>query len=178
MLCKPRANRYVFGLIDRLAIPIIAVCFPSPQYCDTYMGVLDPTDLPAPGNERPVRLRVLIVEDLVDAAESLAKVLRHLGCDVLTAHDGATAVSRAITFQPQLVTIDLGLPGMSGYELARQLRSLPQFKGTYFAALSGHAGAVARQQALDDGCDCHIIKPASVPQLQQLLADVAARLER
>jgi CheY-like chemotaxis protein len=141
------------------------------------MDVSDPTRSPVEPSRRTARLRVLIVEDLFDAAESLAKVLRHLGCDVLTAHDGATALSRANTFQPQLITIDLGLPGMTGYELAQQLRQQPQFKSTYLAALSGHGEAAAKQRALDEGCDCHIIKPASVPQLQQLLADVGARLE-
>lgn len=116
-------------------------------------------------------LRVLVVDDLVDAAVTMARLLKLLGCDVQTANDGHAALAIADQFVPEIVLLDLGLPGMDGFEVARQLRARPHGAKTWIVAISGYGHATARQEALAAGCDDHLLKPVGVDQLQAILTE-------
>jgi CheY-like chemotaxis protein len=112
-------------------------------------------------------LRVLVVDDNVDAAESLAELLRDLGHSVRVAHDGPSAIDLALRLRPQLVLLDIGLPEMDGYEVARRLRS--QGVQSTLVALTGYGEARHRRLALDAGFDDHVTKPVDLHRLESLL---------
>jgi signal transduction histidine kinase/ActR/RegA family two-component response regulator len=113
--------------------------------------------------------KILVVDDNADAAEALAECLRLMDHGVLTARDGASAIELALLESPDWVILDIGLPEMDGYELARRLRSMPQLSRTTFVALTGYSeeGDVAR--ARQSGFDHHLAKPLDLPQLAALL---------
>ena len=121
-------------------------------------------------------LRILVVEDNEDAAESLAELLRLLGHDVEVALDGASALALVARRPPDVVISDLGLPGaVDGYELARRLRAQPGLGRVRLVALSGYANDDARQRSRLAGFDAHLAKPPDLAQLQNcLLAAPAA----
>jgi CheY-like chemotaxis protein len=126
-----------------------------------------------PGTARePGRRRVLIVEDNVDAAETLRDVLELDGHEVAVAFRGTDGLADARTLQPDVVLCDLGLPGLDGYEVARALRADPACAGIFLVALSGYALPEDRQRALDAGFDRHLAKPVDPDELMRLLADV------
>jgi len=111
--------------------------------------------LPAAGPSR----RVLVVDDNVDAAESSAFLLRFAGHEVEVAHDGEAALSAVRNFRPELVLLDIGLPGLNGYEVARELRSRPEGEGVILAAVTGYGQDDDRRRARDAGFDYHLTKP-------------------
>jgi len=126
-------------------------------------------DVP-PGGPAPPR-RVLVVDDNADAAESLALLLRLRGHDVRTAHTGQAALEAAGAFVPEVVLLDLGLPGgPSGYELAPLLRGLPGMGDALLAALTGHGQGKDRRRSYAAGFDAHLSKPADPDALDALLA--------
>jgi CheY-like chemotaxis protein/two-component sensor histidine kinase len=104
--------------------------------------------------------RVLVVDDNVDAAESIAVLLRMEGHEVKTVSDGHQALASSQVFAPSVVVLDIGLPGMDGYELARRLRQLPQTREALFIALTGYGQKEDRAQAAAAGFEHHFIKPA------------------
>jgi CheY-like chemotaxis protein len=114
-------------------------------------------------------LRVLIVDDLVDAALTMAQLVRLLACEVKTAHDGPTALQIAAGYAPEIVLLDLGLPGIDGYEVARRLRADRATERSLIIALSGYGHAAARDEAAQAGCDEHWLKPARIEQLIALI---------
>ena len=93
------------------------------------------------------KLRLLVVDDNEDAAESLAMLLRLQGHDVRVAHDGVTALEAADYFLPALIFLDIGMPGMDGYEVARRLRKMPALQNTVLAALTGWGQAEDRRRS-------------------------------
>jgi DNA-binding response OmpR family regulator len=113
--------------------------------------------------------RILIVDDNVDAAASLAEVLRLSGHEVRVAHDGAWALKDAQAFRPEFVFLDLGLPGMDGFQLARSLRREAGLESARLLALTGDGHAEAREEALLAGCDQFILKPMDPAFLDSLL---------
>jgi len=115
--------------------------------------------------------KVLVVDDNVDAAETLAEMLRLLGHEVSVAHDGVAAIEVASTSPPQLALLDLGMPVMDGYELARRLRALPQLGGVSLVALTGYGTERERERALQSGFDRHLVKPLDPALLARLLDD-------
>ncbi len=117
-----------------------------------------------------LRRRVLIVEDNADARESLQLLLQLAGHDVETAEDGLIGLQKLTTLRPDVALIDLGLPGIDGYDLARRLRALPEARAMRLIALSGYGQAEDRRRALDAGFDMHITKPVDPDRLQRLLA--------
>ena len=125
------------------------------------------TELPAPGPESS--LRVLVVDDNADAAESLAVLLRLMGHDVRLAEEGRTALALADAFDPQLVLMDIGLPGMSGYEIATALRQRPHMREATLVAVTGWGQDADRQRARDNGFDHHLTKPVEPELLQKIL---------
>jgi PAS domain S-box-containing protein len=116
--------------------------------------------------------RVLVVDDNRDAANLLAEALGAAGYVTRTAYDAATALEAARSFQPAVALLDLGLPVMDGYELARQIRQTPEAGGIRLVAVTGYGQAAHRDQAREAGFDDHLVKPidvAAVPGLLQRL---------
>ncbi len=126
------------------------------------------------GDEPLPRLRVLVVDDNEDAAASLALLLRTYGQDVCTAHDGAGALAEIAGFGPQVVFLDIGLPDMSGYDVARRVRAGETGCTPVLVALTGWGQEHDVRRALEAGCDHHVIKPAPASRLRSILAVVAA----
>jgi signal transduction histidine kinase/ActR/RegA family two-component response regulator len=114
-------------------------------------------------------LRVLVVDDNVDAAESLGLVLDALGMERRVAHGGWEGLALAQAFRPDVALLDLGMPGLDGYGLARRLRADPRHAGLVLAALTGWSGPEDRRAGLEAGFDHHITKPADVQALTALL---------
>lgn len=115
--------------------------------------------------------RILVVDDNVDSAESLALFLTLKGHEVRTAHDGQHAIEAVRTFAPAVVLLDIGLPGISGYEVARRLRDNPELRKTFLVALTGYGQAEDLRRAKEAGFDHHLVKPAN-PALGSKLRSV------
>ncbi len=133
-----------------------------------------PAEAPSPSVEPPAadarRIhRILVVDDNVDAAESLAMLLRLDGHDVTIAHDGVRALEAAESAQPGVVLLDIGLPGMDGYEVCRRLRAAGHTR-TRVIALTGYGQDKDKQLAMDAGFDEHTVKPVEFGRLIKLLA--------
>lgn len=122
------------------------------------------------------RVRVLLVEDNPDSAMSMAELLRHMAAEVLVAFDGAQALAQAPGFGPQLVLLDIGLPGMSGYEIAARLRALLPASAR-LVALTGYGAPEDQARARAAGFDEHLVKPASAQALERAL-NLAATAHR
>lgn len=118
--------------------------------------------------QRPLNL--LLVDDNVDAVESLAMLLRQAGHDVTTAYEAESALRALDRRAPDLAVLDIGLPGVDGYELARAIRARPQMKDIVLVALTGYGQPEDRGRAHEAGFDHHLIKPASFAELHGLLA--------
>jgi signal transduction histidine kinase len=116
-------------------------------------------------------LRVLVVDDNADAAESLAWLLKQGKHDVRVAHDGRRAVELAQEFRPQAVVLDLGLPELDGYEVARQLRQSDETRGTLLIALSGYGQDEHRRRSSEAGFDYHLVKPVDFAALRRILVE-------
>jgi signal transduction histidine kinase/DNA-binding response OmpR family regulator len=126
---------------------------------------------PAPSAQRaPESLRVLIVDDNHDAANTLAEVLRQYGHAVEALYDGAAALPAALRFAPHAILLDLAMPGQDGYETARELRSAGATASTLLIALSGYGQPRDRARSQEAGFDAHLVKPVDIEQLVALLA--------
>lgn len=112
--------------------------------------------------------RVLVVDDNVDAADTLAQLLSLMGHEVQTAYRGTDALTNATAFVPDIVFLDIGLPDITGYEVARQLRTLPALDNTLLVALTGYGQVQHRQEAMNAGFNQHFAKPVDFEQLAQL----------
>jgi signal transduction histidine kinase/ActR/RegA family two-component response regulator len=118
-------------------------------------------------------LRVLIVEDNLDAAEMLDMAVSQLGHATRLAHDGATAIACAGQFSPDVILLDIGLPVMNGYAVARALRAQPEFANVHIAAVTGWGQDEDRRKAREAGFDSHFTKPLAPATVEDLLAGVA-----
>lgn len=127
-------------------------------------------DFPAETSTGLPRKRILVVDDNHDSADSLARMLAVLGNDLLTAYHGAEAVEVADKSHPDLAFIDIGLPDVDGYEVARQIRSRPWGKRTVLVALTGWGKEEARRRSTEAGFDHHLVKPAEIDTLSAILA--------
>jgi signal transduction histidine kinase/CheY-like chemotaxis protein len=121
-------------------------------------------------------LRVLIVEDNLDAAEMLELAVSRLGHITRLAHDGAIAITTATEFAPDVIFLDIGLPVMNGYAVARTLRGMRDFNHVHIAAVTGWGQEEDRRKAREAGCDGHFTKPLSPAMLEELLATIAQRI--
>jgi signal transduction histidine kinase/BarA-like signal transduction histidine kinase len=115
------------------------------------------------------RRHILVVDDNVDAAEALAELMREYGHDVSTAHDGRAAVDAARAHSPDLVLLDISMPDMDGYEVAKRLRGELALHDATLIALSGYGEERHRQLAREAGFDRHVTKPVDAAKLEQLL---------
>jgi CheY-like chemotaxis protein len=114
--------------------------------------------------------RVLVIEDNEDSRLSLRELIRRLGHEVHEARDGVTGVETAIALAPDLALVDIGLPGIDGYEVARRLREHPVGKRLRLVALTGYGLPEDRERAVAAGFDLHLVKPVDPQQLAALLA--------
>ena len=130
-------------------------------------------DNPIPATD-PHYYRLLVVDDNEDAAESLAILLRVQGHDVMTAHDGPSALRVADLFRPALVFMDIGMPSMDGYEVARRIRATPELAGTVLVALTGWGQQEDRRRSIDSGFDHHVVKPVDPLTLTQIVGGLAS----
>jgi CheY-like chemotaxis protein len=112
---------------------------------------------------------VLVVDDNQDAAESVALLLRLWGHEVRTAHEGVSALKAARSYLPEVVLLDLGLPGLDGYEVARQLRGEQGEGPLLIVAMTGYGQDEDRRRSREAGFDHHLVKPVDPHTLQGLL---------
>ena len=115
-------------------------------------------------------LRVLVVDDNADTAASLAFLLEAWGHEARVAHDGPSAILAARAFRPGAILLDVGLPHLDGFEVARRLRSLPEFAQTPIIASSGYDGEEHRRRASEVGITLYLVKPIDPWRLADLLA--------
>ena len=133
------------------------------------------TALTTQPDEEPVRQavatghRLLVVDDNKDAASSLAILLRLHGHEVRVVHDGAAALAAADSYRPEMIFLDIGMPGMDGYEVARRLRRRPGSDSVVLAALTGWGQLADRQRSKDAGIDHHLVKPVDSQALEDVL---------
>ncbi len=118
--------------------------------------------------------RVLLIDDNIDAAESLAQLLALSGHDARIAGDGMRGLALAADFRPEVVFCDLGLPGMSGYDVAKALRSTPFGRDIVIAALTGYGQPGDREKTAQAGFDAHLVKPVDPSVIESFLDDCAA----
>ncbi|HYU35621.1 MAG TPA: response regulator [Thermoanaerobaculia bacterium] len=118
-------------------------------------------------SEGPAQRRILVVDDNRDSAESLALLLELQGHEAQIAFEGPAALAIARTFNPDFVLLDIGLPGMDGYEVARRLRE--EGSASRLVALTGYGLDEDRQRSLDAGFDDHLVKPVSLEDLARIL---------
>jgi PAS domain S-box-containing protein len=140
-----------------------------------------PTGAPAPpppsrASWRP--LLILVIEDNVDAAQTVADVLRLEGHTVHVATDGRSGLAKARALGPEVIVCDIGLPDVDGYELARELRADPRLRSTRLVALSGYAQPEDRRRAEEAGFDAHLGKPARLEELSEVIAGGATSAPR
>jgi CheY-like chemotaxis protein len=118
----------------------------------------------------PTGRRVLVVDDNRDSADTLAMIVRSWGHDVRTGYSGQQGLREALQFLPETCLLDLGMPGMSGLELASRLRQEPTTAGAVLVAVSGWGDPESRQKAKKAGFDHHFLKPADLNALHEVLA--------
>lgn len=113
--------------------------------------------------------RILVVDDNQDATETMSMLLTLSGHQVQVAVDGETALETAAEFKPEIILLDVGLPGMHGYEVAERLRSLPENKNVVIIALTGYGQEQDRRRAKEAGFDFHFVKPVDFEKLESLV---------
>jgi PAS domain S-box-containing protein len=129
---------------------------------------------PPPGARAGRSKRILVVDDSEDIAETLARLLELSGHEVTVAHDGPAALAEAEKIAPEVILLDIGMPGMNGYELARRLRQHPRTCGAALAALTGYGQPSDHERTSEAGFDAHFVKPVDVDALTAFLQNTEA----
>ncbi|HEV3168289.1 MAG TPA: CHASE3 domain-containing protein, partial [Isosphaeraceae bacterium] len=129
------------------------------------------TSQPTPSREQSSHQgsRILIVDDNRDLARGLAKLLRLLGHETESAHDGPSGIEAVRAYRPEVILLDIGLPGMDGYEVARRLRMEEGLRDTLIIAISGYGQEEDRRRSREAGMDHHLVKPVDVKTLMDLI---------
>ena len=134
-----------------------------------------PYAIPAEIVESPTRsLKVLVVDDNVDAAKGMAMLLRAFGHNTRVAHDGASAMQVALEYVPEIVLLDIGLPKLSGHDVCRRVREQSWGKDIVVLALTGWGQEEDRRRSQEAGFDAHVVKPVNHVALGQLLTELGA----
>ena len=152
-----------------------ALAEPAPEPAQKTQAASAPT---ATGATATGARRVLVVDDNVDSAESLAVLLRLYGHDVRLAHDGEAALEEARAFRPDVMFLDLSLPKMDGYDVARLLRLEPAMSGMTLVAMTGYGQEEERRRTREAGFHSHLVKPVDFEMLQELLSSLPANQSR
>ena len=121
--------------------------------------------------------KILIVDDNVDAADTLGMLLQLEGHDARAVYFSAEAIEQASTFKPDIVLLDIGLPGMNGYEVARRFRSMPELTGVRLIALTGYGKSEDQQRTKAAGFDDHLVKPVDAETLRAALLRASDRIK-
>ncbi len=127
----------------------------------------------SPVSPHPSSLKVLVVDDNVDSAESLAMLLKVFKHDVRTAHDGQAGLKAALEDRPDVVLLDIGLPGLNGFEVAKHIRHLLADTNMVLVAMTGYGQESDRQRSQEAGFDHHLVKPTDFAKVLEILATVA-----
>jgi CheY-like chemotaxis protein len=130
-----------------------------------------------PARESPLAVpgrRILVVDDNADAADSLGSLLQLEGHTVVVTYTSAGALTQLAQFKPDIVLLDIGLPEIDGYEIARRIRASPHYRHMHLIALTGYGQAEDRQRAKASGFDAHLVKPVEFSSLQRALAAQAS----
>jgi PAS domain S-box-containing protein len=135
--------------------------------------VVPPEDVPAPARA----LKVLVVDDNMDTAKVMAMLLRAIGHDARLAHDGASAVQAALEYVPDVVLLDIGLPVIDGYEVAKWIRQEPTLKDVMLVALTGYAQESDKRRSREAGFDHHLVKPMDFTKVESILAAVVVKVQ-
>ena len=144
-----------------LRLPVSKVAVPKPEEV--------PTAGAAPAEA--AKVRVLVVDDNEDSARAVARIISRQGYDVEVAYDGPAAVEAALAHQPAFVFLDIGLPGMNGYEVATRLRQEDSMKSALFVAVSGYGEEGDRRRSREAGFDQHLVKPVDPDALLALMRE-------
>jgi CheY-like chemotaxis protein len=134
------------------------------------LSVVPPQDGAGEAPPPSARRRVLVVDDNVDAAVSLAMMLDLMGCEARAAHDGVEALGLAAKFRPDLILLDIGMPRLNGYDTARRVRAEAWGRGVVLVALTGWGQEEDRRKSQEAGFDAHMTKPIEPAALEKLLA--------
>jgi CheY-like chemotaxis protein len=138
-------------------------------------NAVEPTAPTIDGQSTPIPAhKILVVDDVQASARTLALMLQSIGQTVSIVHDGPAAIDWVREHRPDLVFLDIAMPGMSGYEVARRIRKQAELRESYLVALTGYGQEADRLRALEAGFDCHMTKPTSIDALRRLLTDRAA----
>lgn len=121
------------------------------------------------------QIQVLVVDDNRDAADAMVMAAQVLGHEATACYDGAAALSLLDTFHPDLMILDLSMPGMDGYTLARAIRGRDEFADVPIIALSGFGADSDRERSLSAGFDMHLLKPMEIDTLEEVIQDVSRR---
>ena len=119
-------------------------------------------------------LRILVVDDNVDTVTTLAMLVRESGHEVRTAFDGSTVLEAALDFRPDVVLLDIGLPGLNGFEVAKQIRQQPVLRNTILVAMTGYGQKSDRQNSQEAGFDYHLVKPVDTLALMKIIAGLGS----
>ena len=149
-------------------LPVVQPTLPTVS-----LPVLDTAQPPAKAS---TRCRVLVVDDNVDAALSLARLLEMTGHEFRLAYDGPSALEAVMDYQPDVVLLDIGLPGLDGFEVAQQIRQKAALSKIVLVALTGYGQDADRRLSQDAGFDYHLVKPASFSQIERILLSVSERV--
>ena len=120
-------------------------------------------------------LRVLVVDDNVDTANILALLLKEFGHDVRTGYDGPTAIAAALEYRPNVVLLDIGLPGLTGFEVAKRIRQQSGLENILLIAMTGYGQDTDMLRSQEAGFDHHLVKPADFARVQEILASVGPK---
>lgn len=137
-----------------------------------HMSAASNEDKPAAATEEGAPLRILIVDDNVPSAQTTGWMMELIGHETTLAHDGPGALTRAKDFRPDVIFLDIGLPGMNGYDVCRALREDAAFKDLIVIAQTGWGQDRDREEAFEAGFDHHLVKPISLEQYSELLAHI------
>jgi signal transduction histidine kinase/ActR/RegA family two-component response regulator len=154
----------VLGQGSEFIVRLPVVPSPEPQ------PSLAPTKKAQP--TRP-SLRVLVVDDNVDTVTTLAMLVQESGHDARTAYDGLAVLEAALDYRPNVVLLDIGLPGRNGFEVAKQLRQQPALKNAVLVAMTGYGQESDRKRSKEAGFDHHLVKPGDFGKVLQILATVS-----
>jgi CheY-like chemotaxis protein len=128
----------------------------------------------APGSDGAA-LRVLVVDDNMDSAQSLGMLLEATGHDVQLAYDGPTALQATLDYRPHVVLLDIGLPGLDGYEVAKRIREQPTLKNIVLVAMTGYGNVADLRRSEEAGFNHHLVKPADFIKVKEILASVSEK---
>ena len=151
---------------SEFVVHLPVVLTPAPQPPSTSKETAEPTGR---------SLRVLVVDDNVDTTQTLAMLLKTSGHEVRTAHTGPTALEAALDYRPNVVLLDVGLPGLNGYEVAKRIRQLPGRHDIVLVAMTGYGTETERQRSQEAGFDHHLVKPTDFGKVQRILATVSEK---